>query len=236
MWWQSFAEAIAMARRDALRCRSVLRRTFGNACDSKRVAPIPVAVKTQGNAEMDYQLLDADELLVLSIDAIAKGLQADAMVFLKSLLARDAANTYAIYLLAAQHAQLGMADRAEQGFRKVVENVPELSIARFQYGQLLMGQGRSEEAADMLAPILEQVDDLGAYARALNAAGQDRIQDSLRELDKGLELPQSIPALTIDMRRLREQLGGVTSQVASEVVAINETPAAMFLTGYGRSN
>ena len=185
---------------------------------------------------MDYQLPDVDELLVLSVDAIAKGLQADAVVLLKSLLARDATNTYAIYLLAAQHAQLGMADRAEQGFRKVVESAPGLSIARFQYSQLLMGQGRNEEATDMLAPILEQVDDLGAYARALSAAGQDRIQDSLRELDKGLELPQSIPALTIDMRRLREQLGAVTSQVASEVVAINETPAAMFLIGYGRTN
>jgi hypothetical protein len=88
----------------------------------------------------------------------------------------------------------------------------------------------------MLAPILSQVDDLGAYARALSAAGEDRIQDSLRELGRGLELPQSIPALTIDMRRLREQLGGVTSQVDSDGVAIDETPAAMFLTGYGRTN
>jgi tetratricopeptide (TPR) repeat protein len=185
---------------------------------------------------MDYQLLETDELLRLSVDAIGGGRQADAMVLLKTVLLREPANTYANYLLAAQHAQLGMADHAEQGFRKVILGAPDLSIARFQYGQLLMGQGRNEEAADMLAPILEQVDDLGAYARALSAAGQDRIHDSLRELDKGLELPQSIPALTIDMRRLREQLGGVTSQVASEVVAVNETPAAMFLTGYGRTN
>jgi len=121
---------------------------------------------------MDYQLPDVDELLVLSVDAIAKGLQADAVVLLKSLLARDATNTYAIYVLAAQHAQLGMADHAEQGFRKVVESAPGLSIARFQYGQLLMGQGRNEEATDMLAPILEQVDDSRFPRLPLTASAQ----------------------------------------------------------------
>lgn len=185
---------------------------------------------------MDYHLLDAEELLRLSIDAVRMNQPADAMVLLKVALERDPTNTNAIYMLAAQHAQLGLMDRAERGFQTVVEGMPTLAIARFQYGQLLLGQGRKEEAAIMLSPIIEHSDDLGAYARALNAAGQDRLQDSLRELDKGLELPQSIPALTIDMRRLREQLGGVASQVASEVVAINETPAAMFLTGYGRTN
>jgi Tfp pilus assembly protein PilF len=145
---------------------------------------------------MDYLLLDTEELLNRSVDAIRMNQQADVMVLLKVVLERDPDNTYAFYLLAAQYAQLGMADRAEKGFRKVVESAPQLSIARFQYGQLLMGQGRNEESADMLAPILEQADDLGAYARVLSAAGRDRIQDSLRELDKGLELPQSIPALT----------------------------------------
>jgi tetratricopeptide (TPR) repeat protein len=185
---------------------------------------------------MNYELLDTDELLRLSVDAIGGGRQADAMVLLKALLGREPANTNAIYMLAAQHAQLGMVDRAEQGFKKVVEGAPSLAIARFQYGQLLLGQGRNEEAAAVLAPILGHTDDLGAYARALNAAGQERLQDSLRELDDGLNLPQSIPALTTDMRRLREQLTNAASTVASEVVALTETPAPMFLTGYGRAN
>ncbi|WP_421567164.1 tetratricopeptide repeat protein [Stenotrophomonas sp. PD6] len=177
-----------------------------------------------------------EELFALAIDAGGANRHADAMALLKTILERDPGNTSATYLLAAQHAQLGMVDSAEHGFKQVVEVASSLPIARFQYGQLLMGQGRNEEAASMLSPILSQADDLGAFARALNAASQDRIQDSLRELDRGLELPQSIPALTIDMRRLREQLCGVTSHVVSEVVAINEAPAAMFLTGYGRTN
>ncbi|MGY8562895.1 tetratricopeptide repeat protein [Paracidovorax citrulli] len=185
---------------------------------------------------MDYSKLDVDELLHFAMESIGASRHAEALVLLKEVLEREPASLHANYLLAAEYAQLGMVDRAERVFKFVIPEAPGLAIARFQYGQLLMGQGRNEEAANMLAPILEQVDDLGAYARALSAAGQDRIHDSLRELDKGLELPQSIPALTIDMRRLREQLGGVSSQIASEVVAINETPAAMFLTGYGRTN
>lgn len=185
---------------------------------------------------MEYTRLDMEELLRLSIDAIAGNCLADALVLLKTALEREPEHVHATYLLAAQHAQLGLVDRAETGFRKVVAAAPDLTIARFQYAQLLMGQGRAEEARQMLAPVLAQVDALGAYARALDAAADQRMDDALRELDEGLAQPQALPALAIDMRRLRDQLAGSVPASLTEVAARIDTPAPIFLTGYGRTN
>ncbi|WP_457804954.1 tetratricopeptide repeat protein [Stenotrophomonas maltophilia] len=185
---------------------------------------------------MDFGVLDSEELLRLAVDAAGAQHQADAMVFLKVVLQREPEHVQAAYLLAAQHAQLGMLDRAESGFRKVVAAAPDLAIARFQYAQLLMGQGRAEEARQMLAPVLAQVDALGAYARALHAAADQRMDDALRELDEGLAQPQALPALAIDMRRLRDQLAGSVPASLTEVAARIDTPAPIFLTGYGRTN
>lgn len=185
---------------------------------------------------MEYMRLDIEELLRLSIDAIAGNRQADALVLLKTALEREPEHVHATYLLAAQHAQLGLVDRAETGFRKVVAAAPGLAIARFQYAQLLMGQGRAEEARQMLAPVLTQVDALGAYARALEAAADQRMDDALRELDEGLAQPQALPALAIDMRRLRDQLAGAVPASLTEAAARIDTPAPIFLTGYGRTN
>lgn len=177
---------------------------------------------------MDYQKLDNEELLRLAIDAISTQHQADGLVLLKMFLERDPTNAGAIYMLAGQHAQLGLVDRAEAGFRQVLQADPSLATARFQYGQLLLSQDRRAEALDVLAALLERQDELGAYARALHAAAQDRLADTLRELTHGLAQPQANAALAIDMRRLRDQLAEDVPQV--------EAPAPIFLTGYGRAN
>ncbi len=185
---------------------------------------------------MDYTKLDNEELLRLAIDAINTQRQADGLVLLKTVLERDPTNTGAIYMLAGQHAQLGLMDRAEAGFRQVLQADPSLATARFQYGQLLLSQERKTEAVEVLAPLLERQDELGAYARALHAAAQDRAADTVRELAHGLAQPQTNAALAIDMRRLRDQLAETSPPVTAEAVPQMETTAPIFLTGYGRAN
>lgn len=179
---------------------------------------------------MNYDKLDNEELLRLALDAINNGRDADAVVMLKTLLERDPQHVHAQYLLAAQHAQLGMHDRAEAGFRAVVTNAPELAIARFQLGQLLVMKGEGAEARQTLQPLADQQDALGAYARAMTAAADEDIANALVHLESGLALPQEIPALTADMQRLHGQLQQGTVGVEAEAPAA----APMFLTGYGR--
>ncbi len=183
---------------------------------------------------MNYDKLDDEELLRLSLDAINNGRDADALVMLKTILERDDNHIYAKYLLAAQHAQLGLYDRAEAGFRDVVVASPEFAVARFQLGQLLVMKGDAVQVRHTLAPLADNRDALGAYARAMLAAANDDAVDAARELEAGLSLPQELPALAADMQRLLSQLrvgqGDATVSPTAGVAAA----APIFLTGYGR--
>jgi len=185
---------------------------------------------------MNFDKLDNDELLRLSLDAINANRDADAVVMLKTLLEREPGHVFATYLLAAQHAQLGMMDRAEAGFRAVVLEAPEFPIARFQLGQLLLVKGAVGEAQQVLAPLMDDRQALGAYARALHAAAVDDLATALAELETGLALPQDIPALALDMRRLHDQVQVAAAQAAISVDAPASSAAAsaLFLSNYGR--
>ena len=187
---------------------------------------------------MTYAILDNDELLRLALDAMNTGKDADAMVMLKTLVERDPRNAYGQYLLAAQHARMGLMDRAEAGFRAAVGNGLELPVARFQLGQLLLVKGDSAEAKATLEPLATSDDHaLAAYARALMAAADENAQAAISQLNEGLALPQTIPALGADMQRLLGNLQSLPDQGEADHAAAGNTPAAsMYLSNYGRQN
>lgn len=184
---------------------------------------------------MNYDKLDNAELLRLALGAINGGQDADSVVMLKTLLERDPNHVYGQYLLAAQHAQMGMLDRAEAGFRSVVDTAPDLAIARFQLGQLLLLKGAAGEARQFLRVLCSNNDALGAYARALSAAANHDIGTAIAEAGAGLALPQDIPALATDMQRLHDQWrqAGMVSDTAA-AMATQSPVSPMFLSGYGR--
>jgi hypothetical protein len=68
------------------------------------------------------------------------------------------------------------------------------------------------------------------------AATNEDLPKAIRELKAGLALPQEIPALAADMRRLCERLEQSALEMAATVSpAISPvSPASIFLTGYGR--
>jgi Flp pilus assembly protein TadD len=180
---------------------------------------------------MRFASLDAEELLRLCLDAINNDRHADAVEMLKTLLDRDPDHVFATYLLAAEHAQLGMMDRAEAGFRRTVELAPAFEIGRFQLAQALLVRGDEDGARQALDPLTASGTEgaLPHYARALLATCDEDLPRALEALDAGLAMPQEIPALAEDMRRLRAELGAATGAIA---------PAAapsMFLSAYGKS-
>ena len=177
-----------------------------------------------------YDKLDNEELLRLALDAVNGGRDAESMDLLKTLLERDPDHLFGRYLLAAQHMQVGMVDRAEAGLRDVVARAPEFAIARFQLAQVFLVKGEAQEAQAAFAPLALQDDALGAYARGLGAVAREDLATAIAELHAGLAMPQGIPALASDMQRLVERLQSATGVESAPA----EPAVARFLSGYGR--
>lgn len=183
---------------------------------------------------MSFEKLDSDELLRLSLASMNEGRDADAIVMLKTLLERDPRHAMARYLLAAQHAQIGLFDQAEIGFREAVAMAPEFPAARFQLGQLLLTKGANAEATEVMAPLAANDDAMGGYARALIAAGAEQGDVAIQELSTALAMPQDNAALADDMARLKARLESIAG--GSPVSEFGAAPvgAPIFLTGYGQ--
>lgn len=178
---------------------------------------------------------DNDELLKRSLEAMQNGRDDEAMDLLQALLQRDPGHLYGRYLIAAQHAQMGLFDQAETGLRAVVAESPDFAIARFQLGQLLLLKDAGDEARRLLEPLAGQGDALGAYARGLTAAAAQNLGEAVRELQAGLSLTQEIPALAADMQRLGARLQEMASLGHDNAGLPDPTAAApMLLANYGR--
>lgn len=135
---------------------------------------------------MDYELLDDDELLSLSLGAINNARDEDAVVLLKVLVRRNPSHAVGHYLLAAQHAQLGLFERAEQEFRQAVDLAPAFTMALFQFAQLLLVKGNAAEAVEQFNRVGTEDQAVRAYAEGLVAIAEDRTGDALSALQHGL--------------------------------------------------
>lgn len=185
---------------------------------------------------MDYELLDEDELLSLSLDAINNARDEDAVVLLKVLVNRTPAHSLGHYLLAAQHAQFGLFERAESEFRRAAELAPEFAMARFQLGQLLLVKGDAEGAVSQFNAVGGDDPALYAYAEGLSALAMQQAAAALSALRRGLALPQTVAALTGDMQRLADQLQAEGAAVVAETELTGPVGATMLLSNYNRYN
>jgi Flp pilus assembly protein TadD len=189
---------------------------------------------------MSYDKLDNDELLRVALDAINQDKHADAVSMLKTLLERDTKHVFGNYLLAAEHAQLGMMDRAEEGFKKTVDLAPDFPIARFQLGQLYLVKNDSNAAKAVLAPLSELPSGqaLSAYAKGLVAAANEDVHEAIAQLQAGLGREQEIPALANDMQRVLNNLQALISNsdvgLAAQVITPNAA-APLYLSNYGKA-
>lgn len=188
---------------------------------------------------MRYDKLDNEELLRIAVDAVNHGRHADAMALLKTLLERDPDSVFGNYLLAAEHMQLGMVERAEEGFRKAVALAPDFPMARFQLGQLYMVKGDAAAAKTALSPLssLPTGTALSGYAKGMLAAANEDIDAAIGELQMGLACEQDNPDLAGDMQRVLDNLLAMRSGEAPAAPgAIPSSTASLYLSGYGKAD
>jgi tetratricopeptide (TPR) repeat protein len=167
-------------------------------------------------------MLDAEEYFHLALHASAAGDHHACMNYIEEVLQREPRNARAIYLLAVQHAELGLTQRAITGIKSALAIDPDLEIARFQLGLLLMfDKSEPAEAKNYLQRLCSSDNRaLRAYSEAMIAIADNEPVRARQKLAIGLSESSPDSPLSTLMRQLFERLScGVTLPNASEVTS-----------------
>lgn len=160
-------------------------------------------------------MLDAEEFLHLAIHASSAGQHHACLTYLKEVLQRQPDNGRAIYLLAVQHAELGLIDRAIGGMQAALVLEPRLEIARLQLGLLLLDRKKPADAKEHFAGLYGSSDAaLSMCAEAMSALADDDVAAAREMLGAGLSQTQPSPALAALMQRLLDALADRAATIA----------------------
>jgi tetratricopeptide (TPR) repeat protein len=171
---------------------------------------LPRALAQTGIATM----LDAEEYIHLALHAGA------CMSYLEEVLQREPRNARAIYLMAVQHAELGLTQRAIAGIKTALTIEPDLELARFQLGLLLLFDcSQPSEAKDYLQRMrLSPNRALRAYSEAMIAIADNELTLARQQLAIVLSEASPDAPLSMLMRRLFERLLSVSDANLAELV------------------
>ena len=167
--------------------------------------------------------LDADELLQLAIRASGADNHEESISYLKRAVDVAPKNGKVHYMLGAEHAQIGLYERAMEEMKHAVDLEPTLYTAHFQLGLLLVTAGRPDQAKaawqalDNLGPS----DPLYLFKSGLLHLVSDEFPQAMDQLKKGLALNTTNEALNRDMRRV---LDDIEKLVASSTPPTDQQP------------
>ncbi len=171
---------------------------------------------------MNNSRIDDEELLHLALRASDENRHEDAISYLKRALDISPNNAKAHYLLGAEHAEIGLYDRATEEMAKAVKIDPDMVTAQFQLGLLHITSARVSEAEASWKPL----DKLGPnnpfylFKTGMLHLARDEFEACIETLEKGIKLNQQNLPLNNDMRRV---INDVTAKLSANTGAA--TPA-----------
>lgn len=178
--------------------------------------------------------LDAEELAHLGVALAAQGRLEEALLYLKTAVQKEPGNARANYLLGSHYAQLGMVQRAADFFKQAATIDPQLVMASFQAGLLLMGDGQGDEALTCWRPLKTLADDhpLHLLVTGLEALLREDYARCQQYLTSGIERNTALEGLNDEMRKILDQLErrGLLSKATGKPVSSSAVPAG--LTAY----
>lgn len=166
--------------------------------------------------------LDAEELLHLALLASQQDKHEESISYLKRAQTRAPKEGKVYYLLGAEHAQIGLYDRAVEEMSRAIELDPGLHTARFQLGLLHITAGRVDQATKTW----EALDALGTdhplyqFKAGMLCLAQNEFEQCAGHLRKGIRLNRQNEVLNHDMSRI---LADVEKQLVG-VKAADPTP------------
>lgn len=173
-------------------------------------------------------MLDASEYLHLAINASQNGDHHAALNYLNAALEIEPKNAAVHYFRAAEHAELGLLERAHAEMIEALELDPEMDIARFQLGLLSLQLSKLDDARSAFNSLQNTSQDMslrefsGAYLELLD----ERIANAITRLTQGLtDCPN--PALKTDMERVLASLSDT-----ADLKSPDAAEPAVFLGAY----
>lgn len=160
--------------------------------------------------------LDAEELLHLALAASNRNEADRAIALLKQAIDVEPGHAKAHYMLGAEHAQIGMFDRAAEEMQRALDLDPELDAARFQLGLLQI----TSQQVDAARATWQPLDRLGIdhyfvlFKTGLEHLARDEFDACLECLRRGIASNQENPPLNVDMQRLIERVQPLLDQQA----------------------
>lgn len=179
--------------------------------------------------------LDAEELLHLAIAASDRDQPERAIELLKRAIAADPSDARAHHLLGAEHAQLGLFDRAAEEMQRAIELDPQLDAARFQLG-LLQLSSRQPQSAEATWQALGRLGDSHFYVLFRNGLlhlARDEFADAARCLRAGLEANHALEPLNRDMQAVLAQVEALRAENGGDD---DSAGGHLFLDAYTRQH
>ncbi len=180
-------------------------------------------------------VFDKDEYLHLAIESVRRGDHGAALGYLKEGAARHPDDARIAYMLGAEHAQLGLYDRAEAEMARAIDLDPALHTARFQLGLLQLTQAKIGEASSTWRglDVLPDGHALRLFRDGLEALAADRYEDARTIIQAGLGANDFSAELNRDMESLLGRIpdGGTGGDAATE-----ETSGHVWLNAYQNSD
>lgn len=167
--------------------------------------------------------LDTEELFRLALLDVQADRHDAAIVKLKRVIALAPSDSRAHFMLAAEHAELGLYDRAEEGMRRALDIDGELHTARFQLGLLQYTRGNAADATETWSGLekLGPADPLVLFKSALLNIQAGSLDLAIQELECALEVSASNPALRNDISKV---LASVRSKLTEATTASADKP------------
>ncbi|OUR86745.1 hypothetical protein A9Q81_27905 [Gammaproteobacteria bacterium 42_54_T18] len=168
-------------------------------------------------------VLDPEELFYLALQASAQGDHAKAIGYLKEGIAiKPSAKLY--YILGAEHAGIGMYERAVDEMTKALEIDETLDTARFQLGLLKMTMNDVEGAKVTWSQLdmLDNGEPLKLFKTAILLAVSGDFKQAIEVAQQGVDVNEANIPLNIDMNNLIDRWKGSVSDEGEGAESFSE--------------
>lgn len=186
----------------------------------------------------EQPVLDVEELFHLAISDIRRGDHSGAITKLKTAIVKSPEDARLHYLLAVEHAEIDMPDRAMAGMKTALTLNADLHPARFQLGLLQYVTGDVSTARSTWVALGRLGEDhpMALCARGLLEVQGGSPREGIATLQKAIAAESSNSWLKSDMQKFVAQ---IEQQLATSAASDGASPAPIsvgtseLITRYG---